>query len=131
MTGFEVLTSTDVSGGAATAWLTVLVAWGFLILVAGWKLDVKGGQPGWVAVIPIVNVLGLLKMARRPMWWILLMLIPVVNIFVVITVLSDLAKAFGRGLGMTLALVFFTPIAYLVLGFGSSEYQYPREPVFG
>ena len=35
----------------------------------------------------------------------------------------DLAKAFGHGVGMALVLIFLTPIGYLVLGFGGSQYQ--------
>jgi hypothetical protein len=105
--------------------------WLVLILVAGWKMYVKAGQKGWVSLIPILNILGLLKIVHRPWWWILLMLIPFVNIVVGIIVMLDLAKAFGKGVGMALVLVFFTVIGYLVLGFGSAQYQLEEDPLFG
>ena len=62
-------------------WLFSLF-WLILILVAGWKMYVKGGQHGWVCLIPIINILGLLKIVHRPWWWLLLMLIPFVNFVV-------------------------------------------------
>lgn len=124
-------TYTDSSGAGATIAVVLSLIWLVLILVAGWKLYVKAGQPGWVAIVPFLNVFGLLKIVKRPMWWFVLLLIPVVNFFTVIVIYNDLSKAFGRGLGTTLALIFFTPITYLVLGFGSAEYQLPKEPLFG
>lgn len=33
-----------------------------------------------------------------------------------------LAKAFGKGGGFALGLIFFSPIFYAILGFGSAEY---------
>lgn len=111
-------------------WLFWLI-WLVLILVAGWKMYVKAGQQGWVSLIPILNILGLLKIVHRPWWWLLLMLIPLVNVVVGIILMLDLAKAFGHGVGMALLLIFLTVIGYLVLGFGSSQYRLEKDPLFG
>lgn len=121
----------DSSGLLSGIWLFLILAWFVLLLVAGWKVYAKAGQKGWVALIPIINVLGLLKIVHRPWWWILLMLIPVVNFVIWIILMVDLAKAFGHGVGMTLLLVIFTGIGYLVLGFGGSQYQLEEDPLFG
>ena len=59
------------------------------------------------------------------------MLIPFVNVVVGIIVMLDLAKAFGKGVGMALVLVFLTVIGYLVLGFGSAQYRLEEDPLFG
>jgi hypothetical protein len=109
----------------------VSLAWLVLILVAGWKLYVKAGQAGWVSIIPILNVLGLLKIIHKPLWWIVLFLIPLVNVVAWIIAMSNLSKAFGRGLGTTLLLIFLTPIGYLLLGFGSDRYELQPDPLFG
>ncbi len=111
-------------------WVFWLI-WLVLILVAGWKMYVKAGQKGWVSLIPILNILGLLKIVHRPWWWILLLLIPFVNLVVGVILMLDLAKAFGHGVGMALVLVFLTAIGYLVLGFGGSQYQLQKDPLFG
>ncbi len=120
------------SWGAFFAWasLAMLWLWYVLVLVAGWKLYAKAGQQGWVAIIPFVNFFGLLRILHRPWWWFLLLLIPLVNFVVWIILMIDLAKAFGRGAGMAAVLVVFTPIGYLILGFGEARYQLPEDPLF-
>jgi hypothetical protein len=42
----------------------------------------KRGKPGWAAIIPIYNIIVLLQIVGRPISWILLLLIPVVNVVV-------------------------------------------------
>lgn len=49
----------------------------------------------WLAWIPIINCFLLLSVAKKPMWWFILILIPLVNI--VITVLVWMAVAEARG----------------------------------
>jgi hypothetical protein len=121
----------DDSGWLGGVFWVFWLIWLVLILVAGWKMYVKAGQKGWVSLIPIVNILGLLKIVHRPWWWILLMLIPFVNFVVGIIIMLDLAKAFGHGVGMALLLILLTPIGYLMLGFGGSQYQLAEDPLFG
>jgi len=124
--------SSDLAGGlVAATWLLLMVGWFVLILIAGWKMYVKAAQPGWVAIIPFLNLFGLLKIVHRPLWWFVLFLIPFVNFVVWIIVANDLSKAFKRGLGTTLLLVFLTPIGYLILGFGDDTYELERDPIFG
>ena len=105
--------------------------WFVLILVAGWKMYVKAAQPGWVSIIPFLNLFGLLKIVHRPLWWFVLFIIPIVNIVALVIVMNDLSKAFGRGLGTTLLLIFLTPIGYLILGFGDDRYALEPDPIFG
>jgi hypothetical protein len=121
----------DDSGWLGGVFWVFWLIWLVLILVAGWKMYVKAGQQGWVSLIPIINILGLLKIVHRPWWWILLMLIPFVNVVVAIIIMLDLAKAFGHGVGMALLLILLTPIGYLMLGFGGSQYQLQKDPLFG
>ena len=121
----------DSSGLFSGIWLFFTFAWVIFLLVAGWKMYAKAGQHGWVALIPIINILGLLKIVHRPWWWILLMLIPFVNFVIWIILMLDLAKAFGHGVGMALVLILLTGIGYLVLGFGGSQYQLEEDPLFG
>lgn len=94
-----------------------------IILIAMWKLYTKAGKPGWAAIIPIYNTIVLLQIVKRPIWWILLLLIPFVNIVVLIVLYYDLAKAFGKGIGFTLLIILLPFIAYPVLGFGKSQYD--------
>ena len=101
----------------------VYVAFIVLFIAAGWKIYTKAGQPGWAVLIPIYNMVVFLQIVKRPLWWILLCFIPLVNFILWIVLSSDLSKRFGRGLGTTLGLIFLAPIFYPILGFGDAEYQ--------
>ncbi len=109
-----------VAASGASSFFGLLI--GLLMIIALWKIFTKAGEEGWKSIIPIYNTIVLLKIAGRPWWWILLLLIPFVNFIVLIVVMNDLSKAFGHGLGFTLGLIFLSPIFYLILGFGGSRY---------
>ena len=103
-------------------WLAIVV----VVIVGGWKTFEKAGQPGWAILIPIYNAYILLKIAGRPGWWLILYLIPLVNIVIAIIVSIDVAKAFGQGAAFGFFLLFLLGgIGYLVLGFGDYRYVGP------
>jgi hypothetical protein len=107
-------------GMAIFFWLVV----GATMIVGGWKVFEKAGQPGWAILVPIYNAYIMLKVAGRPGWWLLLYFIPLVNLIVMIVVQIDIAKAFGQGAAFGFFLLFLLcGIGYLVLGFGDYEYQ--------
>jgi hypothetical protein len=83
----------------------------------------QAGQPGWAAIIPIVNFYFLCKVARRPGWWLLLMLIPFVNVIILIIIDIDIAKNFGKGVGFGIGLILLPFIFFPILAFGSARYQ--------
>jgi len=93
------------------------------VLIAMWKVYVKAGEPGWAAIIPIYNIIVLLRIAGKPWWWILLLLIPLVNIVIGILVHIDVAKNFGHGVGFGLGLMFLGFIFYPILAFGDARYN--------
>ena len=61
-----------------------------------WKLFEKANVPGWKAIIPFYNVYIMIELCGRPKWWILLLLIPVVNFFVAIGITLDFIKSYGK-----------------------------------
>lgn len=94
-----------------------------LLVIAGvWRTFTKAGQPGWACLVPVYNMVVLLKIAGRPMWWILLLLIPFVNFFVALVLMMDVARSFGKGTGFGLGLMFLGFVFYPILGFGDSRY---------
>lgn len=94
-----------------------------LLIAAMWKVFSKAGQPGWACIIPIYNIYVLCKIAGRPGWWVLLMLIPLVNFIIAIILCIDIAKNFGKGAGFGVGLAFLGFIFFPILGFGSAQYQ--------
>ena len=119
-------TSTGVNPLAAGFGLGFMIFWlalVILIVASMWKVFEKAGEPGWAAIIPLYNLIVLLKIAGKPAWWFLLFLIPVVNLIVAIIVTISLAKNFGKGAGFGLGLIFLAPIFYPMLAWGDSRYQ--------
>ncbi len=98
---------------------------GLIGLIAMWKVFTKAGKPGWAVLIPVYNLFVLLEIVGRPAWWLILMLIPLVNFVIMIILAFDLAKSFGKGAGFALGLIFFNLIFFLILGFGSAQYVGP------
>ena len=47
----------------------------------------------WLAWIPIANIFLMLGIAKKPMWWFLLFLIPLVNIVIAVIVWMAIAEA--------------------------------------
>ena len=94
-----------------------------------WKIYQKAGYPGWAAIIPIYNAIVLIQIARKPVWWILLYLVPLVNIIIAIIVTHNVSVNFGKGAGFTLGLIFLGPIFYPILAWGDAEYQQPMSGI--
>jgi hypothetical protein len=94
-------------------------------IAALWKVFVKAGDKGWKAIIPIWNVLIMLKIVGRHWWWIILFLIPIVDIIVFVIVYYELAKSFAKGGGFAVGTVLLPFIFVPILGFGASSYAGP------
>ena len=109
------------SGIVWIIYIAIIVA----VSACWWMIFTKAGEAGWKSIIPIWNILILLKIIGREWWWILLMLIPLVNIVIWIIVSLDLAKVFGRGTGFGIGLAFLGFIFAPILGFGSDTYRGP------
>lgn len=101
----------------------VIIALIVLTIAGMWKTFDKAGQPGWAAIIPIYNMFVMLKVAGKPMWWFLLLLIPLLNIIFWFITYLGIARNFGKGVGFTLGLFFLSPIFFMILGFGDAQYQ--------
>jgi hypothetical protein len=124
MSGESMMLLAQQGGGAGSTvmmlvWLAILV----LVIAGVWKVFTKAGKPGWGAIIPIYNVILLLEIAGRPIWWIILMFIPLVNLVVAIIVAIDVARNFGKGTGFGLGLALLGFIFYPILGFSDAQYR--------
>ena len=99
---------------------------GWIIAVIGmWKTFEKAGKPGWAAIIPIYNYIVMLEIVGKPIWWIILFLVPCANIIIPIWVINLLAKSFGKSEGFTIGLLLLPFIFFPILGFGSATYLGP------
>ena len=97
-------------------------------VVAHWKVFVKAGQPGWASLIPIYNCYVWLKISGKPGWWLILLLIPMVNLVVVFLCCLAIAKAFGKSDLFGVGLFFLSFIFVPILAFGDAAYAPPQAP---
>lgn len=95
-----------------------------VVMVAScWKIFTKAGKPGWASIVPIYNLIVILEIVGRPVWWIVLMLIPFVNFIVGIVIALDLARKFGKSTAFGIGLALLGPIFLPMLAFGSATYN--------
>lgn len=105
----------------------IILAFIVLIIASFWRIFDKAGRPGWAAIVPIYNAIVLLQVSGKPWWWIILMLIPFVNIIIIILVYLGLARNFGKGTGFAIGLMLLGIIFFPILAFGDAQYQ-PATP---
>lgn len=110
----------------------IIIALLILQIIGMWKVFTKAGEKGWKAIIPFYNMAILYKISGMSPYLVFVylgLLVPFVNIIVAaaIGVMSlyqviNLSKAFNKSTGFTVAIILVPFVAYLMLGFGKSEY---------
>lgn len=83
----------------------------------------KAEKPWWSALVPIYNLIIELELATMPMWTIILLFIPIVNIVVMIKAKMNIAIAFNKKKEFGIGLTFLPFIFYPILAFGKNEYR--------
>src|SRR4051812_21733280 len=64
-----------------------------------------GTANAWFAWLPILNLVLLLQVAKKPWWWVILMFIPIVNIIIMILMWIGVCEARGKPGLLTIALI--------------------------
>ena len=73
-----------------------------------WKLYKSAGYKPLVSFIPFYNALVLMKIINRPWWWVILILIPVVNLLILPVIWVETSKTFGKNSTIELLLSIIT-----------------------
>lgn len=101
----------------------VLIAFSLIVM---WKVFTKAGRPGWAALIPVYNYMVFAEIVGRPNWVGLLMLVPLLQIYVIVILMLDLAKSFGKDVVFGVMLILFSILAMAFLAFDkNSKYVGP------
>ncbi len=93
-----------------------------LMIASLWIILNKAGRPGVAAIVPIWNVIEIIRISGKPIWWFLLLLIPIVNLVIMIIVLNGISKGFGKDAGFTVGLVLLGFVFFPILAFGKATY---------
>lgn len=92
-----------------------LMQWFLFILIiqvihglGTWKLYVKAGRQAWEAFIPVYNGIVLMKIINRPLWWVILLFLPIVNLIMFPVVWVETARSFGKNTALDTFLAVVT-----------------------
>ncbi len=112
-----------------TGFLEAFLGVYLVLAVAGWiftglclmKIAEKTNTPnGWWGFVPILNMVLLIQISGKPIWWILLLFIPLANIVIVVMIFMGVAEARGKpgwwGLLMLVPVVNIAVLAILAFG---------------
>ncbi len=122
-----------------------------IVVISEWILWEKAKQPGWAAIIPVYATIIRLKVAGKPMTWLIWLMqfylgygfyflflytqnpffaliyfaSAVVRLIFTIMTLNGISKAFGKDEGYTVGLVFLPFIFLPILAFGQATFKGP------
>lgn len=100
--------------------LVLYVALVVFAILTVWRINRKANKPGWAAIVPVYNYVVVLEIVGRPIWWILLSFVPLVNIYVAFVVALDLAKSFGKSTAFGVGNFLVPIITYPILAFSKN-----------
>lgn len=70
----------------------------------------------WWAWVPVLNVFLMLNIARKPLWWFILFLLPFVNFIILILVWVGICQARGKSGALVIGLL-LPVVNLIVLGY--------------
>ena len=122
-------------------YLMIAFAWWLLQIIANWRIFTKAGEDGWKSNISykiawqpayfwltlILGIIssylqGTLETGESLTVYMLVILVKIILVVISIMYSIKLARAFGRGTGFAIGLIFLPPIFMLILGFGDDRY---------
>jgi len=115
------MTNSYFDGGAAGLGFLVFHV---VMAVALWKMSSRTkDEPQWFALVPFLNILLFLKIAKKPLWWIFLFVIPLVNIVTIVVTTMAVCERFGVNKWWGLASL-VSPLnlaLYIYLAYGTEK----------
>lgn len=78
-----------------------------------WKLYSKAGYKPYLALIPIYNAIILMRIINRPIWWVILLFIPIVNLVMFPVIWVETIRSFGKNKLIDTVLVVLTLGLYI------------------
>ena len=79
-----------------TQWFIFFLVVQLIHFLGTWKLYVKAGRKAWEAAVPVYNAVILMKIINRPVWWVILLFIPIVNLIMFPVVWVETLRSFGK-----------------------------------
>lgn len=96
-----------------TQWILLFGIVQVIHFLGTWKLYLRAGRQAWEAAVPIYNAVILMKIINRPVWWTILLFVPIVNLIMFPVIWTETARSFGFNTYKDTALVVLTLGLYL------------------
>ena len=109
---------------SAIQWFIFFILIQIIHFLGTWRLYVLAGRKFWEALLPIYNGIILLKIIKRPTWWIFLLFVPVINLIMFAAIWVETVKSFGKKSNLSVFLVIIS------LGFYIYILNYSKETKF-
>ena len=107
---------------------TVLLAgYAFFAIRGLWKLFDFAGFPGWLCLIPILNIAIMFKIAKMSSKWMLACVLIVTIPLIFLIWLFRICKAFGKDSNYVLLSLFFGIITIPLIGYGEKKYDFEKK----
>ena len=108
-------------------WLIFFIIIQFVHGLGTWKLYKSAGYTPSLAFFPIYNAIILMKIIRRPGWWVILLFIPIINLLIFPVVWVETARSFGKNSITDTLMTIFTFGLFLYSINYSSEINYIKD----
>ncbi len=95
------------------------------LILGYWFLFVKAGEPGWMSIIPFLNLYKMFEMVYGNGWKMFLLLVPGLNIVLWIGYCIRFAQVFDRHWVFGLGMLFLPQLFTLYFAFSSARYTGP------
>lgn len=89
-----------------------------------WKLYKKAGKKSWQAIVPIYNAVVLMRIINRPVWWVILLFIPIINLLMFPVIWVETSRSFGKNKSVD------TILSIVLLGFYNFYLNYFTEVTY-
>ncbi len=96
-----------------TAWIIFFFIIQVIHFAGTWKMYVAADRKAWEALVPVYNAIVLMKIIKRPVWWVILLFVPIVNLIMFPVTWVETARSFGFNKKKDTWLVLFTLGGYL------------------
>jgi len=81
--------------------------------ISFWKMFEKAGLSQWQSLVPVYNLLGWLKIIKKPWWWVFFWIFPGVNVLMFIVMNVITAHRFNKYSFTDTLTVIFLPFLYI------------------
>ena len=107
-----------------TQWIFFFLAVQIIHFLGTWKLYKVAGYHSWQAAVPVYNAFILMKIIKRPLWWVILLFIPTINIIMFAVIWVETVRSFGKNTAKDTLLVLITLGFYIYIVNYSSDLNY-------